>query len=65
MAHKTTTGPSISDAEIIKNMQAPVMTIEEIKDLLAQRDLIGQVRRVAEAAFLYYKIILKLKGEEP
>jgi hypothetical protein len=57
--------PSISDAEIIANMQAPVMSIEEIKALLANRDLIGQVRRVAEAAFLFHKIILMLKGEEP
>lgn len=59
------TQTTISDVEIIKNMQAPVMPIEEIKALLANRDLIGQVRRLAEAAFLYHKIILKLKGEEP
>jgi hypothetical protein len=56
---------NISDAEIIANMQAPAMSIEEIRSLLAKKDLIGQVRRLAEAAFLYYKIILKLKGEEP
>lgn len=44
----------LTDGDIIKNMTVPVMSIEEIRELLENKDMIGIVRRLAEAAFFFF-----------
>ena len=56
--------PDPRDQKIIADIDPPILSLEELRQMLSG-ELSSLEKRLAETAFLLHKVILKLKGDEP